>query len=117
MQRRSLRNSNGISLHAALLHNLDWEAHNKFASLNLKDLTANNEKYGNVWLGGAVVEVDAADDDHAEGDDHGDAAGDGAADGPQQQQDHLHHEVHHVPRGLVRVPDSAEQRVVGGRLS
>ena len=75
-------------------------------------LTANNEKYGNVRLGGAVVEVYAADDDHAEGDDDGDAAGDGAADGPQQQQDHLHHEVHHVPRGFVRVPDSPEQRVV-----
>ena len=95
MQRRSLRNINGISLHAALLHNLDREVH-KLASLNLKDLTANNEKYGNVWLGGAVVEVYAADDDHAEGDDDGDAAGDGAADGTKEQEDHLHHEVNHV---------------------
>ena len=42
------------------------------------------------------MEVDTADDNHAEWDDHSDAAGDGAADGTKEQEDHLHYEVDHV---------------------
>ena len=42
------------------------------------------------------MEVDTANDNHAEGDDHSDATGDGAADGAEKQEDHLHHEVDHI---------------------
>ena len=62
------------------------------------------------------MEIDAADDNHAEGDDHSDGAGDGAANSAEQQQDHLHHKVYHVPAGLVRVADAAEQGVIRGGL-
>ena len=78
--------------------------------------TSNDEKYGDVGLSRAIVEIDAADNDHAEGDDHGDGAGDGAAYCAEQEEDHLHHKVYHVPAGLVRVTDATEQGVIRGGL-
>ena len=80
-------------------------------------LTSDNEKYWDVGLGRTVVEVDAANDNHTDRDDHGDAAGNGAAYGAQQQQDDFHHEVNGISRGLVRVSDSSKQRIVGRRFS
>ena len=80
-------------------------------------VTSNDKKYWDVGLSRAVVEVDAADDNHADRDDHGDTAGNGAADGAEQEENDLYHEVYDIPRGLVSVPDPAEQRVVGGRFS
>ena len=47
-------------------------------------VTSNDKKYWDVGLSRAVVKVDAADDDHTEGDDHGDGAGDGAANSTEQ---------------------------------
>ena len=79
-------------------------------------VTSNDKKYRDVGLGRTVVEIDAADDNHAEGDDHGDGAGDGAANRAEKEQDHLHHKVYHVPAGLVRVADAAEQGVIRGGL-
>ena len=78
---------------------------------------AHYEKDGDVRLGWAVVEVDAANDNHTDRDHHGDAAGDGAPDGAQQQEDDLHYEVDHISRCLVRVSDSSKQRIVGRRFS
>ena len=83
-----------------------------FWCLGALQFTSNDKKYWDVGLSRAVVKVDAADDDHAEGDDHGDGAGDGAANRAEQEQDHLHYEVYHVPAGLVRVADAAEQGVI-----
>ena len=42
-----------------------------------------------MWLGGAVVEVDGADDDHGQRDDDGDGTGDSAANGAKQQDKDL----------------------------
>ena len=88
-----------------------------FWCLGALQFTSNDKKYWDVGLGRAVVEIDAADDNHTEGDDHGDGAGDGAANRAEQEQDHLHYEVYHVPAGLVRVADAAEQGVIRGGLS
>ena len=62
--------------------------------------TSDDEKDGDVGLGGTLVEVDGADGDHAERDDDGDAARDGAADGAEQQQQNFDQKVDEVPRGL-----------------
>lgn len=43
------------------------------------------------------MEVDAANDYHAEGDDHSDAAGDGAAYRSQKQENNFDHKVNDVP--------------------
>lgn len=75
------------------------------------------EEDWDVGLGWAVVEVDAANDNHTDRDHHGDAAGNGAPDGSQQQEDDLHYEVDHISRCLVRVSDSSKQRIVGRRFS
>jgi hypothetical protein len=70
---------------------------------------SNDEKDRNIWLRWAVVEVDAANDNHTDRDDYGDTAGDGTADSANQEQDHLDEEIDHVPAGLVRVADPTEQ--------
>ena len=63
-------------------------------------LTSDYEKDWYVRLGRALVEVDRADGDHAEGDDDGDAAGDGAADRAEEQEEEFDEKVDEVSRRL-----------------
>ena len=62
--------------------------------------TSDDEKDGDVGLGGTLVEVDGADGDHAERDDDGDAARDGAADRAEKQEQELDQEVDEITRCL-----------------
>lgn len=63
-------------------------------------MTSDDEKDGDIRLGRALVEVDWADDDHAERDDDGDPARDGAADRAEKQEQELDQEVDEITRCL-----------------
>ncbi len=66
-------------------------------------VTSDDEKDWDVRLCGALVEVDWADGDHAEGDDDGDAARDCAPDRAQQQQQKFDQEVNEISRSLEKL--------------
>ena len=51
--------------------------------------TSNNQEYWYVRFSWTVVKVDAADDNHAEGNDYGDAAGDCTSNSSKQKKNHL----------------------------
>lgn len=78
--------------------------------------TANYEKNWNIRFCPAIVEIDTANDDHADWDDHGDAAGDGTANGAKEEEDNFDEKVDDIPAGLVRVTDPSKQGVVRWRL-
>ncbi len=70
------------------------------------EVTSDDEKDWDVGLCGALVEVDWADGDHAEGDDDGDAARDRAPDCAQQQQQKFHQKVNEISRGLKEIENN-----------
>lgn len=70
-------------------------------------VTSDDEKDWDVRLCGALVEVDWADGDHAEGDDDGDAARDCASDCAQQQQQKFDQKVNEISRSLKEIESNS----------
>jgi len=74
--------------------------------------TSNYEEYWDVWFCSTVMEVDTANDNHADRDDNSDAAGNSAADSTEEEQDNFDYKVDHISWCFVRVSYSSKQRII-----
>ena len=55
------------------------------------------------------MEVDTADDNHAEGNDYGDAARNCASNSSKKKQNHLDYKIDDISRGFMCIPYSSKQ--------
>ena len=60
------------------------------------DVTSDYEEYWDIRFCSAVMEVDTANNNHADRDDNSDTTGDSAADSTEEEQDNFDYKVNHI---------------------